>query len=299
MIENRFFEAATQGKNEGWRYAVTILLIILAFFLASVLLGIILVIVTQGNLDLNRIAPVPMLLLAMLPFPAGLAALAGGVIGLHRRPFRSLITPEARIRWGRLIISGALWAVVAAAGDMVTGLLLMPGNYVWNFDARAFLPYALLALVLIPLQASTEELIFRGYLMQGLGLLARKNPVIPLLVTSTIFGLLHSLNTEVAAYGLGIMMVYYIGFGLLLGGITLRSQGLEAALGIHIANNLYSTLLITFPGTSLPAPALFRMLEYDPVLGLVVFVSMAAVYLALFSALGWGRASQTLPVVTT
>jgi len=44
--------------------------------------------------------------------------------------------------------------------------------------------------ILIPIQTSTEEYIFRGYLMQGFANLA-KNKWFPLIMTSVIFGAMH------------------------------------------------------------------------------------------------------------
>jgi membrane protease YdiL (CAAX protease family) len=51
-------------------------------------------------------------------------------------------------------------------------VVLRPGNVYWSFDPSRFVPF-LLRIVLIPVQAATEELIFRGYLTQAFGLLAR------------------------------------------------------------------------------------------------------------------------------
>jgi len=290
MKDNQFLNLVYRGKNDAWRYAVTLLLIILAFFFASVVMSVVLVIATGGVPDLSRIPPLLFLLAAGAPFVFGLAMLLLGVRVIHRRPVKTLITFEARPRWGRFWMAGLIWIALAALGDLITGLILMPGNYAWNLNPAEFVPYAILAVMLIPIQSATEELTFRGYLMQGTSLLSR-GPWLPWLLTSTIFGLLHSLNLEVATYGFGLTMAFYIGFGLLLGWLTLRTQGLETALGIHIANNLYGTLLVTFPGSSLPAPALFRMLTYDPLIALVVFLGMSAIFLAIVNALGWGKPS--------
>ena len=166
-------------------------------------------------------------------------------------------------------------------------LVFMPGNYAWSFNLASFLPFAILSLLLIPIQSSTEELIFRSYLMQGFGLLSRR-PWLPLGISSIAFALLHIANPEVMSYGLGTMMAFYLSMGLLLGWVTLRSGGLEAALGLHAANNLYAALFVTFPGSALPSPALFTMLAYDPILSLGIFFAMAVLYLNLFQWLERG-----------
>ena len=65
--------------------------------------------------------------------------------------------------------------------------------------------------------------------MQGLGVLA-KNRWLPLIFTSTLFGLMHIANPEIGKLGY-MLMVHYIGTGFLLGIMTLMDEGLELALG--------------------------------------------------------------------
>ena len=71
-----------------------------------------------------------------------------------------------------------------------------------------------------------------------------RNKWVPLILTSSIFGLLHIANPEVDKIG-NIILVYYIGTGFLLGIMTLMDEGLELSLGFHAANNLVGALLVT------------------------------------------------------
>ena len=114
------------------------------------------------------------------------------------------------------------------------------------------------------IQTSTEEFIFRAYLPQGI---TRFTPRfwLPWIIPAVVFGLLHSLNPEVDTYGFILTIPFYIGFGLLLGWITLRSRSLELALGLHLANNLYASLIVTFPGSALPSCP-FTIQSYDAAL---------------------------------
>ena len=125
---------------------------------------------------------------------------------------------------------------------------ISPEDYVWNFNWDAFWKLAVLAILLVPLQTSFEEYLFRGHMMQGLGILAR-NRWVPLLITSVLFGMMHLGNPEVEKMGPGIM-VFYIGTGFFLGIITLMDEGLELALGFHAANNLVTALLVTADWTA-------------------------------------------------
>ena len=109
---------------------------------------------------------------------------------------------------------------------------------------------------MLPIQTSTEEFIFRGYLMQGFGILA-KNRWVPLIITSAAFGLMHIMNPEVEKMGYFIM-VYYIGTGLFLGIITLMDDGMELALGFHAANNIFTALLVTSEWSALQTESVLK-----------------------------------------
>ncbi len=88
-------------------------------------------------------------------------------------------------------------------------------------------------------------------------------PFIPLVITSLFFGLLHGMNPEVGEFGLGKMMTFYIGTGFFLGLLTILDEGLELALGIHFANNLFGALFVSFDGSALQTPTMFRSLDMN------------------------------------
>ncbi len=277
---NQFLEQAQAGKNSFWRYLLTLALVTFLTFTAQAVL-LIAVIFSTGTLtlDLTKLSPVTYLTVVMLPFGFVIVGLWIGVRYIHRRSFKSMLTAARHFRWGRLLLSAGVWFGLSVLSDLISSIL-SPGNVSWTFDARKFLPFLIAALVLVPIQISAEEMLFRGYLTQAFGQLSR-GLLVPLVVPAVLFGLLHGMNPEVGAYGMAVMMAYYIGMGLLLGGITLYSQGLELSLGVHLATNLYATLVMTFPGSSIPSPALFTAQSFDPLSGLVVFAIMAVVYLLL------------------
>ncbi len=283
MAPNLYIEAARAGRNAFWQYLLTILLVCV-FVLGSGVVIVLAAVLFTGSLDLAALPPALFLALNMVPFFFVLGVLAVALPVLHRRPFFSLINPLAgRFRWSRFFLSAGLWLALSAAADLFLALL-RPGNYVFVFEPQRLLPYLLVAVLLIPFQAAAEELLFRGYLTQGLGLAG--GFWVAWLVPSLLFGLLHGANPEVGAYGVLLTLPLYIITGLLLGWITLRSESLELAIGLHIANNLYGTLLVTFPSSALPSPALFRVQAYDPLLVLVVFCALSMIYLLLLHLTG-------------
>ena len=111
-------------------------------------------------------------------------------------------------------------------------------------------------MLLLPFQIGLEEYLFRGFLMQQVGI-AVKNRWFPLVLTSVLFGLFHSANPEVAEMGFGVM-IFYIGTGFLLGIMTLMDEGLELSLGFHLGNNLIAATLITSDFSALQTDAVFK-----------------------------------------
>lgn len=283
MADNAFMALARTGKSSFWRYLLNNLLVIGAAVLAQVAVTIPVVLFT-GSIDLTHMPALISLLFTMAPFPVGGVVLILGVWFIHKRSPRTLLTARPRFAWRRLLVSAGLWLVLSALGDLALGLFVTPGNYQLSFKPQEWLPYALIAVVLIPIQASTEELVFRGYLMPALGLLTRQT-WFPLLVSSLVFASLHIFNPEMSTYGAPLLLAQILIVGLLLGWVTLQGEGLEAALGLHAVNNLYGSLLVTYPDSVFPSPALITMKTLYPGPGLIVLVITAAVYLVLLRAL--------------
>lgn len=270
----RFFRRAYAGDNSLVKYLLTFAAVVLGVLLGNLPLGGLMAWVanqpgTDGEAVMERLDFTSMALptalplaLVLLPFAVALLILYLCIRFLHRRTFTSALTGRGRLDRSRVWFGFWVWLGVAIVAEL--GLYLrQPSNYTWQFDAYQFLWLLPVALVLVPLQTSLEEVLFRGYWMQAIGLASRW-PWIALVVTSVIFGALHFANPEVGQFGWGIMMVYYIGFGLLLGLFTLLDGGCELALGIHAATNIYGVLFVTFPGTALTTSALFRIQEVDP-----------------------------------
>lgn len=225
-----------------------------------------------------------MVLISLLaPLAIGLFVVLGWTKLVHPQSIRSLTTSRKKVDWGRVFFAFGTWALI------VTGLTLAdryfsPEDYVWNFQWETFWKLALIAILLIPLQTSFEEYLFRGHMMQGLGIISG-NRWVPLLVTSVVFGLMHLGNPEVGKLGYGVM-VFYIGTGFFLGIITLMDEGLELALGFHAANNLVTALLVTADWTAFQTDSIFRDVS-EPGLGWDAFVPIFVVFPLLLY--GFGR----------
>lgn len=173
----------------------------------------------------------------------------------HKQTLLSVTTSRSKIDWGRVFFSFGIWTLFTIVSTIVV-FYSSPGSLVWNFKPIPFILLVIIATALIPIQTSTEEYIFRGYLMQGFANLSR-NKWFPLVMTSLIFGTMHILNPEVDKMGYWVL-IYYIGTGLFLGILTLMDEGIELALGFHAANNLITALLVTSDWTALQTNSLFK-----------------------------------------
>lgn len=191
----------------------------------------------------------------LVPFVFLMFVLLIWVKFVHKQSLVSLITSRRKVDWQRIFYSFFLWAI-ALVGITLISYLTDAESYTIQFEWSKFLGLFLIAVVLVPIQTSYEELFFRGYFMQGTYMMFGKR-MISLVLTSVIFGLMHAGNPEVEALGPQIMIMY-IGSGFFLGILTLLDEGTELALGYHAANNLIGCLLLTTSDGVFQTPSIFR-----------------------------------------
>jgi membrane protease YdiL (CAAX protease family) len=217
---------------------------------------------TMGFLEPNL-----SLFLMLLSFVFVFFQLYAVVRFLHKQSFINIITSRKKIDWHRILFSFSIWAGISILSTFIF-YFLYPDDFIVQFQLIPFLGLFLVGLLLFPFQIGCEELIFRGYLMQGFGNLAT-NRWFPLLMTSLIFGMLHIANPEVDKMGYSIL-IYYIGTGLFLGIITLMDDGIELALGFHFANNFIGALLVTSDWTAFQTHSIFKSTSDPSVLSDII-----------------------------
>jgi len=283
------FLKALKGKNQFWRYFVTLLVVIIA----SQIIGAIPLMVAifrdigfESNIsDMNEMLAATslsqntLLMLMMLPFAIGLLSLIWMVKVLHERSFSDTTTGASHFRWERFFKGFGLWFLLSAL-ILTVGYLMMPGGLVWNFQPKQFAILVVISLIFIPLQTGFEEVLFRGYLLQGFQLLT-KNKWVAVVITGVLFGLLHIANPEIAEYGFGLVMPQYIFFGVLFGFMTVMDNGLELAWGAHAANNIFLSLFVTHEASALQTPAMFRATAIDPVMDLVGLIIAGLIFMGI------------------
>ena len=148
------------------------------------------------------------------------------------KPLGLIHSIAGRMRWSYL-------SVFLGFGFLIFGLYyvgfatldgsLTTQNSVHPLNSGMFWLYIVLILLIVPFQCYAEELLFRGYLMQTVGRWL-KNPVWAIIIPAPIFMVLHG-------YGLwGLLSV--LTMALIAGFLCWYTGGLEAGIGLHIANNV-------------------------------------------------------------
>lgn len=223
----RFIDLAGLGVNTLRSYVLTLLVVVIAplVFLVLAFVAIFAAAALQW-------LPESGVRYAVIATAFAALVLAGTVLALsvarfHRRPWRSLISPDLRLDWRRLAIGAgiqaALLLIVVYLGHRLTG---RP----WRVDLTIGVPGLALLLLLIPFQAASEEMLFRGYLTQGLGRVFRSRTVIAIVV-GLLFGALHF-----NAYGV-LTVPYLLVLSIVFSAASLRDERLELAIGAHTAMN--------------------------------------------------------------
>ena len=220
-----YIQQAYKGLHNRWRYLLGTLIIIgfvtagqipftvAAFFEAnkqglkltemdeSTMMG-----VLESNLSL---------FLMLLSFAIGLVGILIVSKWLHKQTFTELTTARKKINWKRF------WVIFFGWGILSSGLVLLdyymyPENYVWNFNLNKFLILSLIAIIMVPLQTSCEEYLFRGYLMQGIGLSTRDNNFAFTLLYITISILVYVLLNQYFGMGALVSWLYFLVLTLVL-----------------------------------------------------------------------------------
>ena len=276
-----FIENAYKGKTEFWRYVIGVVCIIFGAIIGQIPWTVA-IFLKEGMSVVGKDESYMMqvldknlnLFLLLLSFAVALGVLFLVVRFLHQQKIKDLTTTRKKVDWKRFFFA---FALIGLFSIITTGIdfFLSPEDYVFNFQLVPFLILCAIAIIFIPLQTSFEEYLFRGYLMQGLGVFA-KNRWVPLFVTSIIFGGLHFFNPEVTKLG-NIIMIHYIGTGFLLGIITLMDDGMELALGFHAGNNLIGALLVTADWTAFQTNSILIDVS-DPTAGLDILLPTLVFY---------------------
>lgn len=123
---------------------------------------------------------------------------------------------------------GLPWIVAPLTGETITPV---------EVDPALFALLAVIIVLLVPLQATAEEYVFRGLLLQVVGAWVKAWPL-AVIIATVLFTIGH---TQYEIWGMLSVAVMGLGFAI----VTLRTGGLEAAIALHVINNVAAFLVLT------------------------------------------------------
>lgn len=298
----KYLQLATLGQRSSVRYVITITGVISVFFAVGQIAysaGMALVDIPsadQTNYSLEQARELMgnnlFFMINLLPFVAIFIALLLAIKYIHQRPILSIFTARNTFDWKRFFLSFSLFGIMLGSGLFYAGLTSK--NIHWNYHADSFWMLAGISFFILPLQTAVEELLFRGYMLQG-SISIFKKPIIAASVSSFVFAGLHMGNPEVEKLGVQIL-IYYFSCGLFMALLTILDDGLELSLGFHTINNIFGALLVTNNWQVFQTDALFVDTS-APVIGfdvwiivLVFFPTLLIVYHKLYQWKSWKKA---------
>ena len=286
-----YVEAAGWGKYRWWRYFLGLVVI---FFVGLVVGGIAIPrvafllggqegLAAVNRLDYAALGPVGGFVAVTAIFSFFLAGTLIAVTLVHHRHPRTLITARERISWRRVGHGFVAWFVpfwlIAGLGQY----FFYPDTFSFNFDFdfATFALFVPIALIFTAIQTTTEELFFRGYIVQGASLVW-SNRVFLALVPAVIFALAHLFNPEASAGGwLTVFFNYFLVPGLLWTVVSLIDGTTELAIGVHFAHNIGGNLLMGVAGGAVTAPTLFTVSKFHATYTALSMLVVVPVFLAI------------------
>jgi membrane protease YdiL (CAAX protease family) len=278
-----FIQNALKVKNNIWRYALGIFIIFIFTQIGSIplIIAIFNKVGLEGAANLDPSKMMTILENSNLTFFYTLLTFFVGFIGflivikyLHNQSVLSITTSRKTIDYKRILTSFTAISVILVL-NILFSFFTSSEEYILQFNLNDFLILLLIAVIFIPVQTSLEEYVFRGYLMQGLGVMFN-NKWLPLILTSFSFGFLHFYNPEIMKLG-SILLVHYVATGLFLGILTLMDDGMELALGFHAGNNLLIALIVTADWTVFQTTSIFKYIGEPNLINQSLF-SLSIIY---------------------
>ncbi|MCK2213025.1 CPBP family intramembrane metalloprotease [Actinomadura sp. ATCC 31491] len=237
----RFDHLARNEATRPWRSITGTLLIAVGFFVIGfvVVAGCVLVAALLGlpspvdpATGLPEGTPFGLGMTLMSIAPVLLLVIGTAALVQRRRP-GTLSSVAGRLRWAWMARCAALAVVALLLGQAAQWLALTltgaDADMVDWVGWGAFLPVFVVILLLVPFQAAAEEYVFRGWFLQAVGAHVR-NPVWGIVIGSALFASLHGYSW------LGLADVF--AFGAVMGWLSVRTGGLEAAIALHVLNNV-------------------------------------------------------------
>ena len=174
------------------------------------------------------------------------------------RPIPALINFRGRVERRHIGVGFLAWFALCTVSTGIDAII-HPDGYTFTFSFAAFAPFALVTVLLLPIQTSAEEFFFRGWVLNWSSSLPRFSQVF---ISGLVFAWPHLGNPE-AATDTALAFTAYFLLGAGWAYVSVRAGGIELALGAHLANNAFSLLAVGYDDAALPTQALFTTNQLD------------------------------------
>ncbi len=237
--------AGDRAKGGFWRWTLSFVTICASFFAIVTVFILVLMLILdletadrildQGRLENEEEAVLSLLVLLFIIALFGPAVVLG--LKVVRIPLGRLIAPRQPLQWRGLLLSAfSVCALLSCISFISVWSEGKQGKFAFEHLVQQGALYLPLFIGAIALQASAEELFFRGYLLQLAGRLTRSWWMIFIIVAGTFF-VFHIPNPEFeiapsfAAFNHGLLAFTLTALALITG-------RLEYSIGAHIGWNL-------------------------------------------------------------
>ncbi|WP_156735309.1 CPBP family intramembrane glutamic endopeptidase [Bacillus velezensis] len=244
------FVRPAEGRNSVSRYLLSLLLIVGLFFFGSILTVFYMFLTSAFNSSLTinwdeaaLSDPLADIYLQHIVYFIAIPGIWIAVRFIMKRRFLSIITPNQSLNWKRIFFGFGTYVVLMFVAGLIDFLIHPDRFTLQEFHASRFLLLLAAAVLLVPIQTSAEEFLFRGFLLQFAGKLTA-NAVVLTIIIGGLFGALHFGNPEMenGALWAGIG---YVTIGMIWTFITVKTGSLEMSLGGHAANNMFLFIFLT------------------------------------------------------
>jgi len=297
-VVDRYQDLARTGDTRPSRFVSSVSIILyFYFFIGGIIASIPMIYILITNHDAIKdpilitdtigfigkyISPLPNYIFTNFSIYCMLLGVFIAIKFIHYRPFITLITTKKKIQLSRFFIGFIVYGVLVLLGTLVD-YFISPETYSITFDASKFWIALPIILIMTPIQTITEELVFRGYVIQSFSLKI-KNAVILSLISGFLFTLPHLMNPEVfASNKIGVlsticMILNYFVVGAVFALVTIKSNSLELAMGAHAVNNLVCFIIIGYPDSALPTNTVFLTTNFEPISGLISVIIISILF---------------------
>nr|WGD67760.1 lysostaphin resistance A-like protein [Bacillus velezensis] len=250
MHKYEYICTAAEGRNSVSRYLLSLLLIVGLFFFGSILTVFYMFLTSAFNPSLTinwdeaaLSDPLADIYLQHIVYFIAIPGIWIAVRFIMKRRFLSIITPNQSLNWKRIFFGFGTYVVLMFVAGLIDFLIHPDRFTLQEFHASRFLLLLTAAVLLVPIQTSAEEFLFRGFLLQFAGKLTA-NAVVLTVIIGGLFGALHFGNPEMenGALWAGIG---YVTIGMIWTFITVKTGSLEMSLGGHAANNMFLFIFLT------------------------------------------------------